>query len=294
MRIARLQLPDNSITLARQQADGSFTRLSGEIFGSFSDTGNRVEGRLLAPIQPSAILCIGLNYKKHAAESNLPLPKLPVLFMKTPGTVQDPEAPILLPRRLRSDKVDYECELAVVIGRTAKNVPRANALSHVLGYTCANDVSARDWQKDGGGGQWCRGKSFDTFSPLGPVLVTTDELPNPNALGISTRVNGETMQDWNTSDMIFDVPTIIEFLSSSTTLLPGTVILTGTPHGVGMARTPPPLARRGRCGGGGDREDRDPAESRGCRASRRRAVRNRVIRLLLQRSWTGELRVERE
>jgi 2-keto-4-pentenoate hydratase/2-oxohepta-3-ene-1,7-dioic acid hydratase in catechol pathway len=109
----------------------------------------------------------------------------------------------------------------------------------VLGYTCANDVSARDWQKHAGGGQWCRGKTFDTFCPLGPVLVTADEIPNPNALSIKTVLNGQVMQDWNTNDMIFDVPTLIEFLSGSTTLMPGTVILTGTPHGVGMARTPP-------------------------------------------------------
>jgi 2-keto-4-pentenoate hydratase/2-oxohepta-3-ene-1,7-dioic acid hydratase in catechol pathway len=135
--------------------------------------------------------------------------------------------------------VDYECELAVVIGKPCKNVSKADALSYVLGYTCANDVSARDWQKDWGGSQWCRGKTFDTFCPLGPCLVTPDEIPNPNALQIKTIVNGEVLQDWNTSDMIFDVPTLIEFLSGSTTLLPGTVILTGTPHGVGMARNPP-------------------------------------------------------
>ena len=135
--------------------------------------------------------------------------------------------------------MDYEAELAVVIGKAAKNVTRENALSHVLGYTCANDVSARDWQKEGGGSQWCRGKSFDTFCPLGPWLVTPDEIPNPNALHISTKVNGETLQDSSTGDMIFDVATLIEFLSGSTTLLPGTVILTGTPSGVGMARTPP-------------------------------------------------------
>ena len=239
MRIARLQLPDRSIVLAREQADGSFNRLDGDIFGTLNDSGTAVKGRLLAPVQPSAILCIGLNYKKHAAESNSPIPKFPVLFMKSPGAAHDPGSPILLPRRLRSDKVDYECEIAVVIGRAAKNVSREKAIEHVLGYTCANDVSARDWQKDGGGGQWCRGKTFDTFCPLGPVIVTPDELPNPNALKIATRVNGETVQDWNTNDMIFDIPTIIEFLSSSTTLLPGTVILTGTPHGVGMARTPP-------------------------------------------------------
>ena len=115
----------------------------------------------------------------------------------------------------------------------------------MLGYTCANDVSARDWQKDFGGSQWCRGKTFDTFCPLGPVLVTPDEIPNPNALAIKTVLNGEVMQDWNTDDMIFDVPTLIEFLSGSTTLLPGTVILTGTPHGVGMARKPPVWLKAG-------------------------------------------------
>jgi 2-keto-4-pentenoate hydratase/2-oxohepta-3-ene-1,7-dioic acid hydratase in catechol pathway len=135
--------------------------------------------------------------------------------------------------------VDYECELAVVIGRAARNVSRGEALDYVLGYTCANDVSARDWQKAGGGGQWCRGKTFDTFCPLGPVLVTPDTIRDPNALAIRTRLNGQIVQDCNTSDMIFDVPTLIAFLSGSTTLFPGTVILTGTPHGVGMARNPP-------------------------------------------------------
>src|SRR5205823_6296992 len=134
---------------------------------------------------------------------------------------------------------DYECELAVVIGRACKNVSRQHALEYVLGYTCANDVSARDWQIRRGGGQWCRGKMFDTSSPLGPRLVTPDELPNPNALKIATILNGERVQDWTTADMIFGVPELIEFLSSSTTLPPGTVILTGTPHGVGMARVPP-------------------------------------------------------
>jgi 2-keto-4-pentenoate hydratase/2-oxohepta-3-ene-1,7-dioic acid hydratase in catechol pathway len=128
--------------------------------------------------------------------------------------------------------------LAVIIGKRAKNVSKADALDYVLGYTCANDVSARDWQREWGGSQWCRGKSFDTFCPLGPWIVTADEIPNPNALQIKTIINGEMLQDWNTNDMIFDVPTLIEFLSGSTTLLPGTVILTGTPHGVGMAREP--------------------------------------------------------
>jgi 2-keto-4-pentenoate hydratase/2-oxohepta-3-ene-1,7-dioic acid hydratase in catechol pathway len=135
--------------------------------------------------------------------------------------------------------VDYECELAIIIGKKATNVSKEDAFDYILGYTCANDVSARDWQRNGGGGQWCRGKTFDTFCPLGPVLVTPDELPNPNALKIKTILNGEAVQDWNTNDMIFDVPTLIAFLSADTTLLPGTVILTGTPQGVGMARKPP-------------------------------------------------------
>ena len=127
----------------------------------------------------------------------------------------------------------------------APNVSRYDALSFVLGYTCCNDVSARDWQIKRGGGQWSRGKTFDTFAPLGPVLVTRDEIPNPNMLRIHTVLTGQVMQDWNTNDMIFDVPTLIEFLSGSTTLLPETVILTGTPHGVGMAQRPPRWLRPG-------------------------------------------------
>jgi 2-keto-4-pentenoate hydratase/2-oxohepta-3-ene-1,7-dioic acid hydratase in catechol pathway len=140
---------------------------------------------------------------------------------------------------LPSDSVDYECELAVVIGKRCKNASKADALKYVLGYTAANDVSARDWQNEKGGTQWCRAKTFDTFCPLGPALVTADEIPDPNSLKIKTVINGQTLQDWNTNDMIFNVAALIEFLSGSTTLLPGTLILTGTPHGVGFARTPP-------------------------------------------------------
>ncbi len=163
---------------------------------------------LLAPVAPSMIWCIGLNYRRHAAESKLPEPQRPVVFAKGPNTVCDPGAPIIIPRTLASTQVDYECELAVVIGKTAKNVSRANALDHVLGYTCANDVSARDWQLQWGGGQWCRGKTFDTFCPLGPCLVGRDEIPDPQALRIATVLNGETVQDWTTGDMIFSVAEI--------------------------------------------------------------------------------------
>ncbi len=195
--------------------------------------------RLLAPVVPRSILCIGLNYRRHAKESGAAVPDHPVLFMKMPSSVQHPGAPIVLPRTLRSDAVDYECELAVVIGKRCRNVSRQQALDYVLGYTCGNDVSARDWQLRWGGSQWCRGKTFDTFCPLGPALVTADEIPDPNALAIKTVVNGDTLQDWNTSDMIFDVRHLIAFLSGSSTLEAGTVIMTGTPHGVGSARTPP-------------------------------------------------------
>jgi 2-keto-4-pentenoate hydratase/2-oxohepta-3-ene-1,7-dioic acid hydratase in catechol pathway len=240
MKIIRYESPAGEIAWAEEHSEGRCTRLRGELLGTLESTAEPAEiNRLLAPLAPSAILCIGLNYRQHAHETNAPLPQFPVLFMKSVSAVQDPGAPILLPRWLRSGKVDYECELAIVIGKACKNVSRERALEYVLGYTCANDVSARDWQKEGGGTQWCRGKTFDTFCPLGPRLVTLDEIPNPNALRIQTRVNGETLQDCNTSDMIFDVPTLLEFLSGSTTLLPGTVILTGTPHGVGTARTPP-------------------------------------------------------
>jgi len=240
MKIIRYSDPAGFIGYAAQQAYGTALEIEGDLFGEYEVTDTVAEvTKILAPVQPTAILCIGLNYKFHAEESGAAIPEHPVLFMKSPGAVQNPGDAVLLPRHLRSDSVDYECELAIVIGKAAKNVSKENALDYILGYTCANDVSARDWQKNGGGGQWCRGKTFDTFCPLGPVLVTRDEIANPNALGIKTILNGEAVQDWNTNDMIFDVPTIIAFLSASTTLLPGTVILTGTPHGVGMARKPP-------------------------------------------------------
>ena len=215
-------------------------RISGDIFGAFSLTDEPADVRkVLAPVAPVTLLCIGLNYRQHAIETNAKIPEFPVLFFKAITALQNPGDPIRIPTHLRSNEVDHECELAVVIGKTCRNVTRRNALDYVLGYTCANDVSARDWQKKWGGGQWCRAKSFDTFAPLGPCLVTRDEIPEPNTLAIRTRVNGEVRQESNTRDMIFDVPTLIEFLSGSTTLLPGTVILTGTPSGVGMARNPP-------------------------------------------------------
>ena len=170
MRIIRYQDTSGSIQHAALQPDSRAYRLEGDIFGDFRVTGEVVTPRkLLAPLAPTAILCIGLNYLKHAEESNAPIPQYPVLFMKSLGAVQNPGEDIVLPRHLASDEVDYECELAVVIGKACKNVSKADALDYVLGYMCANDVSARDWQIKRGGGQWCRGKTFDTFCAARPL-----------------------------------------------------------------------------------------------------------------------------
>ena len=241
MKIIRYQDPKGAVHFGSQKPDSSTFRCTGDLYAGLRETSEKADmAKLLAPLEPSQILCIGLNYRHHAAESGLQPPERPILFTKGINTVQNPGDPIEIPVTAASTEVDYECELAVVIGKAAKNVSRENALDYVLGYTCANDVSARDHQIRLGGGQWNRGKFFDTFAPLGPCLTTPDEIPNPNALKIATILNGERVQDWNTNDMIFDVPAIIAYLSGSTTLVPGTVIITGTPHGVGMAAKPEP------------------------------------------------------
>ncbi len=201
--------------------------------------------KLLAPATPPVIFAIGLNYREHAKETGAPIPQWPMLFMKSPLCVQNPGDPIVLPRGLRSDQVDYEAELAIVIARDCKNATPQTAMDFVAGFCNANDVSARDWQRQWGGGQFCRGKTFDTFCPLGPWLVTPDELPGTLDLAIRSRVNGEDRQSSRTSDMIFPVRDLITFLSGSTTLPAGAVILTGTPAGVGMGRTPPVFLRAG-------------------------------------------------
>jgi 2-keto-4-pentenoate hydratase/2-oxohepta-3-ene-1,7-dioic acid hydratase in catechol pathway len=246
MRIIRFLDSVNQVHFGADQRDGTALRIQGDVFANHTVTHQKVGvKKLLSPVVPAAILCIGLNYRKHAEETGAKIPEFPVLFMKNPGAVQNPGDPIELPTKLKSSQVDWECELAIVIGKRAKNVPRERALEHVLGYTCGNDVSARDWQRQWGGSQWCRGKGFDTFCPLGPAIVTGDEIGNPNALKLETKVNGEVMQSSNTADMIFDVPRLIEFLSGSTTLLPGTVILTGTPNGVGMGMNPQKFLKAG-------------------------------------------------
>ena len=246
MKIMRYSDSDGNIGFGELHPDDRIEKLDGDLFTGLAPTGKVViPHKQLAPLVPTVLLGIGLNYRQHAVETNAKIPEFPILFLKSPSTLQHPDDPIIIPRTLPSEEVDYECELAVVIGKTCKNVKKADALQYVLGYTAANDVSARDWQIKKGGSQWCRGKSFDTFAPLGPCLVTADEIPDPNALRISTTLNAVTVQDSSTRDMIFDVPTLIEFLSGSTTLWPGTVILTGTPQGVGMAQTPPRYLRTG-------------------------------------------------
>jgi 2-keto-4-pentenoate hydratase/2-oxohepta-3-ene-1,7-dioic acid hydratase in catechol pathway len=237
MKIIRYEDPSGAIRYGSQNPDGKITELEGDIFGSLTSTGKAAEvKKQLAPVAAVNLIGIGLNYRRHAEESGAKIPERPIVFIKLTNSLQNPGDPIELPPS--SHEVDYECELAVVIGKSCKNVPPEKSLDYVLGYTCANDVSARDWQLKWGGGQWCRGKSFDTFCPLGPVLVTADEVPDPNQLKIQTILNGDIVQDWNTNDMIFDVPALVSFLSQSTALVPGTVILTGTPHGVGMAAKP--------------------------------------------------------
>ena len=245
MRIVRF-ITGGLVRFGRQIDNGSAELIEGDLFNALHLSGREAPiEKLLAPIVPVDILCIGLNYRKHAEEGGSPIPKNPMLFMKSSNTLNNPGDPIVIPRR--SSQIDYEGELAVVIGKTAKDVSRADALKYVFGYTIAHDVSARDWQldKDLGGGQFARGKCFDGFCPLGPAIVTSDEIENPNGLSLKTTLNGQVMQDWTTGDMIFDVPTLIESLSSTMTLRPGTIILTGTPHGVGFARKPPVWLKAG-------------------------------------------------
>jgi 2-keto-4-pentenoate hydratase/2-oxohepta-3-ene-1,7-dioic acid hydratase in catechol pathway len=194
--------------------------------------------KLLAPVpDPRKIVCIGLNYRDHAAESGVPVPTEPILFSKYPTTLIGHDAQIVLPSV--SHEVDYEAELVVVIGRKGRHLAREHALAYVGGYAVGHDVSARDWQLNKPGKQWMAGKTFDTFAPVGPELVTPDEVPDPQNLGIRLRLNGQTMQDSSTSQLVFGVAELIAYLSQVFTLEPGDLIFTGTPPGVGMARKPP-------------------------------------------------------
>lgn len=228
-------LPTNLLDLLSLGTDGlkqaAAAALTGQVLASS-------QLRLLAPVpRPSKVFCIGLNYIDHAKESGQEPPPEPVVFCKFPQAVIGPGEPIVLPKL--SEKVDYEAELVVVIGKGGRHIAEADALDHVAGYTCGHDVSARDWQLHKPGGQWLLGKTFDTFAPMGPHLVTTAEIPDPGNLRIQFRLNGKTLQDSSTSQLIFSVPKLVAYLSGVVTLCPGDVIYTGTPPGVGAARKPP-------------------------------------------------------
>ncbi len=192
--------------------------------------------------RPSKLICVGLNYAKHAAETGAPTPAEPILFFKATTALCGPNDDVVIPKR--SDKTDWEVELAIVIGQRASYVELDEAMDYVAGYALHNDYSERAWQLERGG-QWVKGKSADTFAPLGPYLVTKDEVPNPNALNLWLSVNGERLQDSNTDDMIFNVPTLVSYISQFMTLLPGDVISTGTPAGVGLGLKPPRYVKPG-------------------------------------------------
>ncbi len=191
----------------------------------------------LPPIpNPAKIICVGLNYADHAREGGREPPPEPVIFNKFPSAVLADGQTVVLPSISR--KVDYEAELVAVIGRGGRGIARSDALGHVAAYCCGNDISARDWQLEKPGGQWLLGKTFDTFAPFGPCLVTADEVPDPHSLRIRSRINGQTMQDSNTSQLIFPVDELIAYVSAVCTLSPGDLLFTGTPPGVGFARDP--------------------------------------------------------
>ncbi|KAL8965409.1 MAG: hypothetical protein Q9183_003868 [Haloplaca sp. 2 TL-2023] len=218
--------------------------IKGDIFGKHDVTDQIASVRLLlAPLAPEdvrTVRCLGLNYEQHAKESNMPLPKYPVLFYKPATALGGPfdAVPVPVPAQ-EVDGLDYECELVAIIGKEAHNVSESGALSHVMGYAVGNDVSHREWQLKRGGGQWALGKGFDGWAPFGPGIVSSSLIKDPQALNISTRLNGNIVQHSSTRDMIFGVAKTISFLSQGTTLLPGDVIFTGTPQGVGSGRSPP-------------------------------------------------------
>jgi 2-keto-4-pentenoate hydratase/2-oxohepta-3-ene-1,7-dioic acid hydratase in catechol pathway len=216
--------------------------LHGDLFGAhtFGETAVRI-AKFLAPVEPANIFAIGRNYAAHVAETGAERPADPLVFMKPTTAVAPPNGVIILPRSA-PEQVDFEAELAVVIGRACRDVSPEHALDYVFGYTAANDVTARDCQKNDK--QWVRAKGFDTFCPLGPVLVTADEF-DPHDVQIQSRLNGELMQDASTNAMLFNVPELISYLSHQFTLRPGTLLLTGTPEGVGFVRQPPVFLRDG-------------------------------------------------
>ncbi|KAL8723650.1 MAG: hypothetical protein Q9225_000093 [Loekoesia sp. 1 TL-2023] len=218
--------------------------IKGDIFGKHDVTDQITDVRLLlAPLAREdikTVRCLGLNYEQHAKESKMPLPRYPVLFYKPVTALAGPHdnIPVAAPAQ-EVEGLDYECELVAIIGREARDVPESKALEYVMGYAVGNDVSHREWQLKRGGGQWALGKGFDGWAPFGPGVVSSRLIKDPQSLKISTTLNGKTVQDSSTRDMIFGVARTISFLSQGTTLLPGDIIFTGTPQGVGAGRSPP-------------------------------------------------------
>lgn len=229
--VTRMGAVDRPVNTAEPPAAARV--IEGDLFDSYRLTDDMVGvERILYPIDPPMILGIGSNYRGIFESSSRPLPKHPIVFFKLPNALAHPGEPIVLPRAaIRAEQVKYEGELCVVIGRGGKNISASRALDHVFGYTIANDVSGSDWQGDRVGGQWAKGKSFDTFCPLGPAILTADEVGSPSDLRLVTRVNGTVEQEESVSDMCFDVAELIEFLSAGYTIPAGSIILTGTPPG---------------------------------------------------------------
>jgi 2-keto-4-pentenoate hydratase/2-oxohepta-3-ene-1,7-dioic acid hydratase in catechol pathway len=225
-------------------SDGTIQIIRGDLFGDFEATGEKCHldevKQYLPPVAPPNIFALGLNYREHAIETNAEIPKAPLIFIKATTSLTAHRRPILLPKPAPQE-VDYEAELVTVIGKKCRNIRPEEAREYIFGYTCGNDVSARDCQKRIDK-QWARAKSFDTFAPTGPVIET--EL-DPSNLKIRSILNGEVMQDSTTADLIFSVPEIVSYFSQNFTLLPGTLIFTGTPPGVGAARTPPRFLQPG-------------------------------------------------
>jgi 2-keto-4-pentenoate hydratase/2-oxohepta-3-ene-1,7-dioic acid hydratase in catechol pathway len=261
MRVGRVRTSDGEAYLARSRdgvielllpdPDDRRTDLLRDILASGAAVGDlpamralpAEDVRWLAPVvAPEKIIAVGLNYVDHASEVELELPKAPLLFPKLANTIIGPEEPIRFDDGY-STQVDYEAELAVVVGRTMRRIEPETALDHVFGYTLANDVSARDAQFSDG--QWFRGKNFDTFCPIGPAIVTADEIPDPQSLSLQARVNGLLLQDDTTASMIFGVAELLSYASRYMTLVPGDLILTGTPSGIGFARSPQIFLRKG-------------------------------------------------
>jgi 2-keto-4-pentenoate hydratase/2-oxohepta-3-ene-1,7-dioic acid hydratase in catechol pathway len=234
-------VPTSMKLLLAQGTDG-LARAAGAVASGEAFDPSSVQ--LTAPVpDPEKIICIGLNYADHAAESGIAIPSEPVIFNKFPSAARGHGEPIVLPEL--SEQVDYEAELVVVIGREGRRIPHEDAFAHVAGFACGHDVSARDWQLKKPGGQWLMGKTFDTFAPFGPELVTVDEIDDPGSLDIRLRLNGQCMQDSNTRQLIFPIEHLISYVSGVCTLRPGDVIFTGTPPGVGMARKPPVFLKPG-------------------------------------------------